>query len=505
VAQIENADALQASSILESSGSGLITPLVPINTSFEVSMSLGGFSYERRGVPVSGEYEASIDGKFGSISSGTLDFSKPSIGVSSPVNRFRTTNALVAFKGTASDSLSLQAIWAVVNDDTNDAIEVAGPFDPGEVQSTNWSVALDLPRGTNGTGANTGTNVVQFYAVNSMSGRSPLVTRQVVWLTSNRLALQINGEGKVNGLGNGETLIIGQAYPVRAIPAPGWVFSKWTDGQRNSLSEKASFDFANDPAGVLIANFVMDPVGHLAGPAYNGLFYCVVSGVPNVTEETAGMLRSLTIGPHGTYTGTLLIGGRSYGISGGFNGAGQANATIPRPDALGGRLALQMTLHWSDAAPQLTGTVSGENEDGPWTAQLLANPSHKTDPEKYTISLLVSGPGAPDLPPGDGYLLMMKHNGVVTISGVLPDGTSLRAMSETIPVDATGSVPIYNSLYGQTGLLFGWINLTNQDSAPTTNALTWIKKASLDGGPYPNGFTNYFFPRSGLSVNPTAK
>ena len=67
---------------------------------------------------------------------------------------------------------------------------------------------------------------------------------------------------------------------------------------------------------------------------YNGLFYTATG----VTEETAGMLRGLNLGPLGTYSAIVLIGGRSFGISGGFNVFGQTFTNLPRLASLGGPL-----------------------------------------------------------------------------------------------------------------------------------------------------------------------
>jgi hypothetical protein len=91
------------------------------------------------------------------------------------------------------------------------------------------------------------------------------------------------------------------------------------------------------------------------------------------------------------------------------------------------------------------------------------------------------------------------------VGGALADGTSLTAVSQTVPVDETGGVPIYDSLYGKTGLLLGWINLTNMDGVASTNALTWIKKASRATERYTNGFTNLVFPQGDIWVSQAKK
>jgi hypothetical protein len=83
----------------------------------------------------------------------------------------------------------------------------------------------------------------------------------------------------------------------------------------------------------------------------------------------------------------------------------------------------------------------------------------------------------------------------------LADGTSLTAVSQVVPVAETGYIPVYDSLYGNTGLLLGWVNIA--DGAPVGN-LEWIKKASRATAFYTNGFTNLLSAQGSLWTNPAA-
>jgi hypothetical protein len=110
-----------------------------------------------------------------------------------------------------------------------------------------------------------------------------------------------------------------------------------------------------------------------------------------------------------------------------------------------------------------------------------------------------------DSPPGDGYALITNHNGVVTLSGAMADGTGF---SQTVPVSLAGDVPVYAVLYTNTahaspGLLLGWINLTNLQSAAPSNELTWIKKPFPSPTLYTNGFTNVLSGLGSLWTNLT--
>jgi hypothetical protein len=245
----------------------------------------------------------------------------------------------------------------------------------------------------------------------------------------------------------------------------------------------------------LQANFVTNPFPPVKG-SYNGLFFISNSGV---TEETAGMLKNLTINQKGIYSGALLIGGARHAISGTFNLALQASKVINRPLGQGGPVTLEMTLVGSsNAAPQLTGYVFGTNNNVPWTASLLADFATNTQPAaEYTMLIPPDTNNAPPIssPGGDGYMLTTNYQGTARnpasatarISGALADGTTF---NQAVPVSQAGLVPIYASLYGNKGLLLGWISLdiTNTNTLDFTG-LTWIHPAR-GSGLYPNGFTN---------------
>jgi hypothetical protein len=204
---------------------------------------------------------------------------------------------------------------------------------------------------------------------------------------------------------------------------------------------------------------------------YNGLFY----EEEGVTKETAGMVKGLTVTAQGTYSGRLLINGASYGLAGSFGALNEASNYISRAARLGGPLMVAMTLDSSNSPPVIYGTVSGTNWGATLTNHLSAGGGASSE---YTMVLTPSGSLE-----GFGYLLMTNHAGSVTISGAMPDGT---AVSQSVPVSATGELPFYASLYNGTGLALGWVNLSSNS---TTGVVTWIKKSSR-AALYPKGQTN---------------
>jgi hypothetical protein len=83
----------------------------------------------------------------------------------------------------------------------------------------------------------------------------------------------------------------------------------------------------------------------------------------------------------------------------------------------------------------------------------------------------------------------------------LADGTTF---SPSAAESQNGDVPVYASLYGNSGLLLGWLNLANLEAVPPANTLAWIKKASRATLLYTNGFTNMLAARGALWTNPPA-
>jgi hypothetical protein len=305
--------------------------------------------------------------------------------------------------------------------------------------------------------------------------------------------LVTNGSGAIQHGAWPASLVIGNKYTVTAIPTANNVFSDWVGGTAQPysvLSTSASYTFTMQSNLVLEANFVTNSFLPIHG-VYNGLF-ATASGV---TEQTAGMLKGLTVGANGTYSGTLLINGKSQVISGSFNLAGQGVSYILRPASQGGPLTVAMMLNGNNQPPQVTGTVSGIQGGVPWTAPLVADLANNSLPSgQYTMLIPPDANNAPpnSSPGGDGYASIANYAGPVgnpsaakvTIAGALADGT---AFNQTVAVSADGYVPIYVNLYGGKGLLQGWIHLVGIGADAVS--LTWIHPP-LASGLYRSGFTN---------------
>ncbi|MGA2173474.1 MAG: choice-of-anchor tandem repeat GloVer-containing protein [Verrucomicrobiota bacterium] len=396
---------------------------------------------------------------FVTSSDAVLALSAPTITIKAPP-AVVTSNSLT-LSGTAADRFGLQMVqWQTYQTNLGGTWLTASNSNP-------WSALVTLQPGTN------------FFAARSVdlfNNYSVIKKATVFYSTLSWLTLQTNGAGSIIPGFKGSNLVVGRGYTVRAVPGAGQLFSNWS-GAISRTNNPLAFTMQSNM--VLAANFVPNPFPPVTG-IYNGLFYDTNNGV---AAESAGLLAGLVVGKLGGYSGTLVLAGVRHGLSGGFGVSGNASHTINRSRTQGGPLVVDLTLNWSVTPPQLTGSVSPSS--GAWTAALFAERASNTlNSAEYTMLLPPATNAPSNSPPGYGYALLTNHAGTVTLSGSVADGA---AFSQTVAVAPSGDIPLYASLYGNTGLLFGWLNLSNGLSG--TN-LWWVRPASFFNLLYSDGFTN---------------
>jgi hypothetical protein len=406
------------------------------------------------------------------------DKTRPTVAITSPAPNARTTNSVIS--GKASDNAQVVSVlWRITN------------INAGDITITSNIATLD----TNGTTARTwsisnavapGTNIVSAQSVDFSGNVSSIVTEKFFYVAPSLFALAISGPGTVKGSPsvagnvpptNGAMLNIGEGYTLTASPGPNFVFTNWTSNGLPSYSP--TLHFIMEPGLDIAAYFTTNLFIRAAG-TYNGLFYDEANGV---TEQTAGMLSQLTVNPKGAYSGKLLLNGASYSLAGSFDMSGGASNLVARSAVSGGPVKVEMTLQWTDG--QINGAVSGSGQDA-WTSTLFAEAAATASTSgEYTLLLLPSTNAAADIPPGDGYLLLTNHLGQLAYSAALADGA---AFSQAPPLGRLGDVPLFANLYGDTGLVLGWVGFTNGTLQAET-PLAWIKPAARSGL-FANGFTN---------------
>jgi uncharacterized repeat protein (TIGR03803 family) len=416
-----------------------------------------------------GSYSVVVTNAYGAVTSSvvTLTVPAPTLTITSPKSGATVTSATLVVNGAASDKYGVTNVLYQLDGGTN--------WTPATSANswTNWSATVNLQAGT---------NVFKAYSVDPLGNHSATQSIVVFFLVQSPLSLTTNGFGTVQRSFTGSTLDVGKNYTVTAKPAVNNLFSNWT-GSITTTNNPLTFLMESNMT--LTANFVTNSFLYAAG-TYNGLFF-----VNNdVGAQSSGMLKNLTVGKLGAYSGALFIGGSNYSISGAFNVSGNASNQIARAAGLGS-LSLVMNLNWETKPPQVTGTVSGKN-GGAWTASLLAEEAGSgLGSAEYTL-LIPPGTNAPlDSPIGDGYAVITNHNGTATLTGALADGT---AFSESVAESESGYLAVYVSPYTNGGLLLGWLALTN---GTPVGSLTWIKPASASGL-YPGGFTNVVTVQSSI-------
>jgi hypothetical protein len=410
------------------------------------------------------------------------DKTKPTVSITSPAAGARSTNAFLT--GTATDNAQVTNVFVWVTNVFNGAtnyVNTSAILSTNEPKSKTWTTVTNafLP----------GTNTVAVQSVDYSGNLSPVLVRKFFYVLPSPFTLLYNlDEGSVTGSAsvsgnapptNGAQLNLGEGYSLVAKPAAKYLLTNWTSSS-GFVSNDTTLHFIMTPGLSIQANFVPSPFIPVAG-AYNGLFFQTNETGP--TEQTAGMISHLLLGNLGAYSGTLLLAGASYSLSGAFDIFGQASNHVARAASHGGPVSVVMTVAWTNS--QITGFVSGTNEGG-WISPLdaeLANGAGVSG--QYTLLLSPSSNAVGDVPPGDGYVLLTNHLGNLTLAGALADGSTF---SQSVPVGKLGDVPIFANLYGNTGLLLGLISLTN-GTPKGEGDLIWIKSAARSGI-YIDGFAN---------------
>src|SRR4051812_8037581 len=278
----------------------------------------------------------------------------------------------------------------------------------------------------------TGTGIGSFSGVDnsiSVTMNGPISQSAAFDMNTDALILSVAGHGTVSPNYNGQRLQLGKRFQITAKASPGFVFSNWVGGVFPDLAvitNSAKLSFAMQSSLVLQANFVPNP---FVKGNYNGLF--ADAGLAH--HASSGSL-SLSVTDRGTYSGTAVIGGTRFSISGQFDLAGHASQS---PGA--GAYTLVMALDMRSGANAMSGAVSTAS----WSSDVLA---FRAVFDARTNPATAFPPNYPLIPPGRGAnpsrrgentpaTLILTSGGKLTITGTLADGTSFR---QTAPISQDG-------------------------------------------------------------------
>ena len=170
-------------------------------------------------------------------------------------------------------------------------------------------------------------------------------------------------------------------------------------------------------------------------------------------------------------------------MAGSFNGSGTASVTIARTSTGLSNLTAVLQLDLTNRTRQMTGAISSASGSNVWTAPLLADLATNALPNLADVSFLVYPGLSLNSPTGYGFVSGTVANSVVSLSGALADNAPI---SQVVPISKNGNIPLYISLYNNTGLLEGWVNVAG---GVVTGNLTWIRPSGITApAGFPLGF-----------------
>lgn len=406
----------------------------------------------------------------------------PSLTLISPPPNSLFTNQAVVLRGTASDDVEVARVVYRLQDAP---LEIAHG-------TTNWEVSLSpVP----------GFSTVTVESIDWDGNHSAGVSVPFYYARTMPLELQINGQGTVTGLANGQTLNAGSFYTGTAVPAKSYIFDTWS-GSVTSTSPTLTFQVPSDATNFnLTANFIPEPLPQLAG-TYHGLFMSL--GRPSL--DGAGFL-SMSLQGDGGFDGSILYHGGTYYYTGRFDSSGNASV-YGLLDGISRTVSFY--LHKTNNSGLITGTFSGTASTTPVQLERLATAvgtSNSPPAGRYTfgIASAATTPSAV-IPGGNGYgEATLASAGTLGLSGVLGDTTPFTA---TPKLTRLGHWPLYVTLAKGKGALLGWVSYPTNQPGNLEGSLQWIQSADASKEMYPGGFSNqvafaaspYITPPAGTRV-----
>lgn len=384
---------------------------------------------------------------------------RPTVTIAAPVANARVEVMPLEIRGTAAAKLGLAAVFYQLND---------GPWITATGGAV-WTVSLPPPSGQ---------NVVRVKSLDVFGVESAVVSRSFTRVVRSNLALTVVGQGTVKngGFTSPAGLEIGKNYTLTATAKTGWIFEGWSGGLVSALP---TVIFTMQDSLAVTATFVQNPFASVAG-AYLGL-----ARAESASHATSGLLRS-TVTTAGGFSGTLLLGGKSYPLSGRFDSKGQWVGQIARSKQV--PLSVLLMLDVVGGSDTLTGLVS----DGSFTAAIntdRATFNAKTNAApsvgKYTFVIEPEG-GDTTAPVGYGAgTLVVDAAGKATLTGKLADTT---AVTFTSQVSKNGRWPLHVLLYTSTGSITGEMLFADLPDSDSTGGLYWFKPARPTDTFFKNGF-----------------
>lgn len=296
-----------------------------------------------------------------------------------------------------------------------------------------------------------------------------------IFQPAGKITISIVGNGTVAPNLDGTILAPGKTYVVTATPKKGAVFAGWS-GDISTNNPKLTFTMRTNL--YLEADFSTNLYPAIKAN-YSGLFY----PTNQISPTNSGSFK-LTLTDLGTFSGSLLLAGKTLPFTGQAYANGTAQVRVVQDKT--SSLLINLQFDMTGADPVVRGQISAPA----WTAVLdVDRVVTAAIPLAGTYTGVLPGLNTPTVSPA-GYSTLtavVLANGNVSVTGTL---------SDSVPVNQSGGItkhgefPLYSTLYKGSGMLLGWLQfVTNGPNREIHGQdLVWQKLPVVTDKVYPAGF-----------------
>lgn len=220
-----------------------------------------------------------------------------------------------------------------------------------------------------------------------------------------------------------------------------------------------------------------------------GIYNGVIDRSPSLNEFLGGSIR-ITTTAVGGFTGTLLLGTKSYQLGGPLDtslAAPTGSQTIVRK----GQPVLNLSFTIDPAMRQLSGFVADGPQSVAFSARQAVSPATSYQ-GNYTLALklAVDDQGDDDVPQGHGFgAFTVSANGAANGVITLADETKVTFSG---PIEQMGNLSLFKLLYSNLGSLVAVLHIEATEShALDDSYVNWFKKSEAlnsKGRVYKSGF-----------------
>ena len=170
-----------------------------------------------------------------------VDIAKPTLSITNIPLNGNWSNSQFTVRGKTADNVGVANVFYKVNSNAwSSGVSSANNL-------TNWYAVVTLTPGP---------NTIAAYAQDAAGNVSATNVVRLNFILSAPLLVGTNGRGTVSPNYNNASLQIGSPYTMTATPAPGFGFTRWTDGGSNVVGTNRVLTFTMASNLVFTANFV---------------------------------------------------------------------------------------------------------------------------------------------------------------------------------------------------------------------------------------------------------